>query len=157
MVCQMWDCNRNHFYSLPMQSSNEYTGCHFDYSLSKKRHSQASEDKCGKTRPKKQLRCRECSAHTSFKCSNCGNLERPVPLCRLITGRNCWDTFDQRRISDLSSSRSTGLSSQGDSQIRQYLKIDLLTQFSATGTIRNTPCQVQTGLITSRMHLFLTS
>ena len=67
-------------------------------------------------RPKKQLRCRECSAHTSFKCSKCGNLERPVPLCRLITGRNCWDTFHQRRIFDLPSSQSTGLSSQGDSQ-----------------------------------------
>ena len=29
-------------------------------------------------RPKKQLRCRERSAHTSFKCSKCGNFERPV-------------------------------------------------------------------------------
>ena len=67
-------------------------------------------------RPKKQLCCRERSAHTSFKCSKCGNLERPVPLCRLITGRNCWDTFDQRCIFDLSSSQSTGLSSKGDSQ-----------------------------------------
>ena len=67
-------------------------------------------------RPKKQPRCRECSAHTSFKCSKCGNLEWPVPLCRLITGRNCWDTFHQRRISDLPSSQSIGLSSQGDIQ-----------------------------------------
>ena len=68
-------------------------------------------------RQKKQLRCRECSAYTSFKCSKCGNLERPVPLCRMIiTGHNCWDTFHQRRIFDLPSSQSTELSSQGDSQ-----------------------------------------
>ena len=39
-------------------------------------------------RPKKQLRCQECLAHTSFKCSKCGNLERSVTFCKLITGCN---------------------------------------------------------------------
>ena len=67
-------------------------------------------------RPKKQLRCRECSAHTSFKCSKCGDLEWPVPPCRLITGHTCCNTFHQRRIFDLSSSQRTRLSSQGDIQ-----------------------------------------
>ena len=67
-------------------------------------------------RPKKQLHCRECLAHTSYKCSKCANLERPVPLCRIITGRSCWATFHQRHISDLPNSQSTTLSSQGDSQ-----------------------------------------
>ena len=67
-------------------------------------------------RSKKELHCRECSAHTSFKCSKCGNLEPPVPLCRMITDRNCWDPLHQRRIFDLPTSQSTRLSSQGDSQ-----------------------------------------
>ena len=67
---------------------------------------------------KKQLRCRECSSHTSFKCSKCGSIGRPVPLFRRSPGRNCWDIFQNRRVFDLpSSSQSIGQSSsQGNSQ-----------------------------------------
>ena len=65
-----------------------------------------------------QLRCRECSSHTSFKCSKCGSIRSPVSLCRRTTGRNCWDIFHNRRVFDLpSGSQSTGQSSsQGNSQ-----------------------------------------
>ena len=59
-------------------------------------------------RPKKQLRCRECLAHTSFKCSKCGNLERSVTLCRLITDCNCWGTFHQRRYLTSQAAKAPG-------------------------------------------------
>ena len=49
---------------------------------------------------KKQLRCRKCSKLTTFKCSKCGSLKRPVPLCGEKTGRNCWEDFHDSRIYD---------------------------------------------------------
>ena len=66
--------------------------------------------------PKKQLRCRICSQHTSFKCEKCGSEENPVPLCRGKTGRNCWEAFHTNRVFDQLSSQSTDAASIRSSQ-----------------------------------------
>ena len=66
--------------------------------------------------PKKQLRCRICSQHTSFKCEKCGSEENLVPLCRGKKGRNFWEALNTNRVFDQPNSQSTDAASIRSSQ-----------------------------------------